>query len=147
MAEVTRSTIVKSDVDTAYRVWSNFENFPMFMKYIKSVSKSGNGRSHWEVSGPLGKTVDWEAELTRLEPNKMIAWSTKDNKGDVTTSGEVTFTSLAMNETQVTVIFHYEPKGGTAGDIVAAMFAKPGDKLEEDLGNFKYYIEGMNKRA
>jgi uncharacterized membrane protein len=95
----------------------------------------------------MGKTVDWDAELTRLEPNRMISWSTKDNKGDVTTSGQVTFAPISMNETQVTVIFHYEPKGGVAGDIVAALFAKPEDKLEEDLGNFKNYIEGMNNRT
>jgi hypothetical protein len=31
MSEITRSIIVKADAETAFRAWSNFENFPMFM--------------------------------------------------------------------------------------------------------------------
>lgn len=147
MAEVTRNIIVKADLDSAYRAWSNFENFPLFMKHVKSVTKTGTGTSHWEVQGPLGKTVEWDAEITRLEPNKRIGWSTKDRDGDLTTSGQVSFNPLQSNETEVTVMFHFEPKGGVAGDIITALFAKPDEKIEEDLKNFKSYIEGMHDRT
>lgn len=146
MPEITRNIIVKADAETAFKAWSNFDNFPMFMKHVKSVSPAGNGKSHWEVSGPLGKTVEWEAEITRLEPNKRIGWSTKDRKGDLTTSGQVSFNALPNHETEVTVMFHYEPKGGVIGDIVAG-FANPEKKLEEDLSNFKNYVEGMYDRT
>ena len=147
MSEITRSIIVKANAETAYNTWANFENFPMFMKHVQSVTKTGNGTSHWEVKGPLGKTVEWDAEITRLEPNKRIAWSTKDRDGDVTTSGQVSFNAMPSGETQVTLIFHYVPKAGVAGDIIAALFAKPEEKVEEDLSNYKYYVEGMYSRT
>ncbi len=142
MAEqITRSIIVKATPEQAYRIWRNFENFPMFMKWIKAVHKTGNGTSHWEMEGPLGKTIDWDAEMTIDEPNKRIGWSTKDHSGDLKTSGQVTFNGLPQGETQVAVIMQYVPKAGVAGDIIAKLFGNPDQKLEDDLSNFKSYIE------
>ena len=60
--QVTRDIIVKASVDEAYRLWSNFENFPHFMKYISSITKTGNRTSHWVMDGPLGKKLEWDVE-------------------------------------------------------------------------------------
>jgi uncharacterized membrane protein len=141
--QITRSIIVKATPEQAYRVWENFENFPMFMKWIISVHKNGDGSSHWKMQGPLGKTVDWVAETTIKDPNKRIGWSTKDRSGDLTTSGQVTFNGLPQGETEITVLMQYVPKAGAVGDLVATVFGDPEKKLEEDLSNFKSYIEGM----
>jgi len=146
--KITRSIIVKSIPSRAFELWENFENFPRFMKYVKEVHKLGDGKSHWVVQGPFGKDVDWVAETTLVEPITRIGWNTKDREdGDVTTSGQVTFTPLQKNETQITVMMQYNPKGGAAGEVVAKLFANPEEKLEEDLGNFKAYIEGMPART
>ncbi|RPI30289.1 MAG: SRPBCC family protein [Chloroflexota bacterium] len=147
MAMITRSMIVKADVDKIYTYWSNFENFPTFMENIKSVRKTGDRSSHWEMEGPLGTTVKWDAETTVMENNKRIAWSTKDNEGDVTTSGQVTFNPLPNNQTEITVMLHYEPNKGLAGDVVEKLFSNPEKQLEKDLANFKNYIEGRHERS
>jgi uncharacterized membrane protein len=140
--QITRTIIVKASPEEAFRVWANFENFPMFMKHVRQVRSFGDGVSHWEVAGPLGKTLEWDAEITRLEANKRIGWNTKDRGGDLTTSGQVTFNDLPQGQTEVTVLMQYEPKAGLAGDIVAQILGNPEKKLEEDLSNFKSYIEG-----
>jgi uncharacterized membrane protein len=145
--QITRSLIVKASPEQAFRVWSNFENFPYFMKYIKSVTKTGANTSHWTMEGPVGSTIEWDAEVTRFDLNKRIGWSTKDREGDITTSGQVTFNSLPENETEVTVLMQYAPLGGKAGEFVANLFANPDKRLEEDLQNFKSYIEGMPERS
>lgn len=145
--QITRSIIIKARAEEAFTAWANFENFPHFMKYIKSVNKTGPKSSHWVMEGPLGKDVGWDAEITRFEEGKRIGWSTKDHAGDVTTSGQVTFNSLPNEETEVTVMMQYVPKAGIAGDIVAKLFARPGDRVEEDLSNFKSYIEGNYERT
>jgi uncharacterized membrane protein len=145
--QITRSIIVKASSEQAFMAWANFENFPMFMKNIRQVRSFGNGQSHWEMEGPLGKTVEWDAEITKLEENKRIGWSTKDREGDLSTSGQVTFNPLPNNETEVTVLMQYEPKAGIVGDIIAQVLGNPEKKLEEDLRNFKSYIEGNNGRT
>jgi uncharacterized membrane protein len=144
----TRSIIVKTSVPEAFRAWSNFENFPYFMKYIKSVTKTGPKSSHWEMDGPLGKTIEWDAETTLYEENKRIGWNTKDRSGgDIKTSGQVSFNSLSQGETEVTVMLQFVTQAGLAGDLVARLFADPGKQLEEDLSNFKAYMEGKYERT
>jgi len=141
--KITKSIIVKTNPSSAYNVWSNFENFPLFMKNIKKVTKTGDKTSHWTVSGPLGMDVEWVSETTLTEPEKRIAWNTKDRKNnDLTTSGQVTFNPLPNDETEVVVTMQYDPIGGPAGEVVSKVFAKPAEMLEEDLRNFKKYVEG-----
>lgn len=147
MAQVTKSVTVKGDVSKIYNLWANFEHFPHFMKYIKSVTITGPCTSHWVMDGPVGMNVDWNAEMTRLEENKRIAWNSKDNKGMVTTSGQVTFNALPDNATEVTVTLQYVPPAGKVGEIVANWLSDPEKRLTEDLRNFKAYAEGMTERV
>ncbi len=143
---VTQHVIVKASVDQAYQAWANFENFPQFMHYIQSVTKMDEKTSHWVMRGPLGRRVEWDAETTRLEPNQRIAWNSKQNSS-LKTSGQVTFTPLGKDETDITVSLHYDPPAGLAGDVVADLFGEPEKKLSTDLRNFKKYIEGMPEGA
>lgn len=137
---ITKNVIVNGDVSTLYNLWANFENFPHFMTYIKSVTKTGDRTSHWEMVGPMNTTFEWDAEITRLEENQRIAWrSTEDSQ--LKTSGQVTFTALPQNQTEITVTLHYVPPGGVIGDIAARLFSDPEGQLEEDLRNFKEFAE------
>ncbi len=137
---------VDRPVADLYALWSNFENFPNFMKHIESVKKLGDRSSQWKMDGPLGTKFEWEAETTLMEPNKRIAWNSKDDSS-IKTSGEVTFTSLWSGETQVTVSMTYDPPGGPAGDAIAKFFVNLDKRVEEDLKNFKAYAEGMPERS
>ena len=145
--QVTKSIIVKAEPNRTFELWSKFENFPHFMEHVQEVTKTEDGRSEWTVSGVLGSPVQWIAEITRMEENKRIGWSTKDQKGSVTTSGQVTFNSLPDGQTEVTVVMQYSPPGGKAGQAVAAVLANPEKRLEEDLRNFKAFAEGAHSRT
>jgi uncharacterized membrane protein len=142
--KITKSIIVKADAGKAFGVWENFENFPMFMKYVESVETISNEVSHWTVKGPMGKDIEWTATMTTYEPSKRIGWNTKDRNEQVTTSGQVTFNSLDHGETEVTVTMNVDPQGGKVGEVIAQIFSNPEKMLEEDLHNFKSYVEGLN---
>jgi len=144
--QITQSIHVKRPVADLYALWSNFENFPNFMKHIESVKKLGDRTSRWKMDGPLGTKFEWEAQTTLMENNKRIAWNSKDNSS-IKTSGEVTFTPLGSGETQVTVMMSYDPPGGPAGDAVAKWFVNLEDRVNDDLQNFKAYAEGMPERS
>lgn len=140
---ITKSILVKTEVPTAFRIWSNFENFPLFMEDVESVKNVTDTLTHWKMKGPMGTTVEWYAEITRDEENKRIAWNTKDRgDDDVTTSGQVTFNSLPDNMTEVTMMTRYEPKKGMGGNL-SKLFDNPEKRVEKDLRNFKRYVEGM----
>jgi uncharacterized membrane protein len=113
------------------------------MNNVKEVTKQdGEGKiSHWKVAGPFGMSVEFNAEMTMDEPNKRIAWNSRGD-GTVTTSGQVTFTELGTNQTQVHVILNWEPPAGKVGETVAKLTSDPQAELVEDLGRFKEMIEG-----
>ena len=134
-----KNVIVKAPLPEVYQTWANFENFPKFMQHIRSVTKTGDRTSHWVMDGPLHSRIEWDAETTRLEENKRIAWSS--TQGDIKTSGQVTFNALPNNEVEVTIMLRYIPPAGVVGDLFAALFSDPAGKLAEDLRNFKRYIE------
>lgn len=144
---VTKSITVKGDIESVYNIWADFESFPFpyFMKYVNTVAKTGPRTSHWQVAGPLGMKVEWDAETTRLDSNQRIAWNTKDLDGTITTSGDVVFAELPDESTKVTVTMNYTIPGGKVGEVVANLFSDPEKRLEEDLRNFKLYAE--NGRA
>jgi uncharacterized membrane protein len=142
--QFTKDIIVKASVGDVYAAWADFENFPRFMTYIKSITKAGDRTSHWVMEGPLGKDLEWDAETTTLEPNKRIAWNSRDG-GDIKTSGQVTFNALAQGQTEITVMLQYVPPAGKLGEFVAHLFSNPEKRLDEDLRNFKVYIEQLTK--
>jgi uncharacterized membrane protein len=134
-----KNILVKAPLREVYEAWANFENFPHFMQHIRAVTKTGDQTSHWIMEGPFNSRIEWDAETTRLEENKRIAWSSTG--GDIKTSGQVTFNALPDNEVEVTVMLRYIPPAGIAGDLFASLFGDPEGKLAEDLRNFKRYIE------
>jgi uncharacterized membrane protein len=141
MTTVTKNIIVKGEPSDVFPYWADFENFPKFMTYIKSVTPTSDKTSHWVLSAPAGVQVDWNAEITRKEENKRIAWSSKDKRGLITTSGQVTFNTLPHEQTEVTVTVQYTPPGGKVGEVFAQIFANPAKRLETDLRNFKNMVE------
>ena len=137
--QTTRSIIVKGSAPELYHLWADLESFPRFMRNVKSVTRTGDRTTHWVVQGPLGKDVEWDAETTRLEEGKRVAWNSKEGC-DVKTSGQVVFTEMPHGETQITVTLMVVPQGKLAG-AAAGLFGKLDETLEEDLRSFKAYAE------
>jgi uncharacterized membrane protein len=135
MPKAEKTIIVHAPVSEVYHFWTQFDRFPEFMNNIKEVTKTGDRMSHWVAKGPLGMSVEWDAETTMLEPNKRIAWNSRDN-GDITTSGQVTFTELGTDQTEIHVVLKYDPPAGVVGDIIAKIFSDPQRELDEDLERF-----------
>lgn len=112
------------------------------MDHVEEVTclDSGCQQSHWKIRGPLGKTVDYDAEMTQDVPNASIAWNSTE--GDIETTGQVTFTNQGEN-TLVHVILQWTgAPGGPLGEAAAHIFDNPASMLEEDLQRFKDIVEG-----
>src|SRR5438309_4797186 len=115
MQRVERSVRVKAPVSRAYELWRRFERFPTFMEHVKEVRNLGGDghRSHWTIVSPLGKEVEFDAEMTEDELNKSIGWRSIEGRGDIGVSGNVTFTELE-DETLVHVVMKWHDTPGGA---------------------------------
>jgi uncharacterized membrane protein len=142
MQRVEKSIRVKAPASHVYQLWRDFKNFPQFMEHVEEVrSLDPEGRrTHWKVRGPMGKTVEYDATLTQDEPNRSIAWNSSE--GEISTTGNVTFTQQDDN-TLVHVIMQWsEVPGGPVGEVASRVLQDPEAMLEEDLHRFKDIAEG-----
>ena len=137
---VHESVEVQAPVGDVFAYWSNFENFSNFMQNIEEVRMTGEDTSHWRVKGPLGKSVEFDARTTEMDPNRGIGWNTID--GDVMTSGEVRFEEILPDRTRVEVTMNYsDPPGGKVGEAVADILSNPEKNMRQDLQNFARIVE------
>jgi uncharacterized membrane protein len=137
---VHESIEVGAQVEDVFRYWSNFENFSTFMQNVEEVRTTGQDTSHWRVKGPLGKSVEFDARTTEMDPSRGIGWNTTE--GEVMTSGEARFEEVAPGRTRVDVTMNYaDPPGGRAGEAVANILSNPERNLREDLHNFARIVE------
>ena len=137
---VNESIEVQAPVGEVFRYWSNFENFSNFMENVEEVRMTDQDTSHWRVKGPLGKSVEFEARTTEMDPNRGIGWNTTE--GEVMTSGEARFEEVAPVRTRVEVTLNYaDPPGGAVGEAVANILSNPERNLQEDLQNFARIAE------
>ncbi len=137
---VHESVEVQAPVTDVFRYWSNFENFPTFMSNVEEVRMTGEDTSHWSVKGPLGKSVQFDAKTTQMDPGRGIGWNTVE--GEVMTSGEARFEEVAPGRTRIDVTMNYsDPPGGAVGEAVANVLSNPERNLKEDLQNFAKIVE------
>ena len=139
--ELKKTIHVNAPVDQVFELWSNFEGFPRFMNNVMEVTDLGQGRSRWVVKGPAGTRVQWTAEVTRVEPGKLLSWQSEPG-AVVENNGTVRFERVGEG-TRVEVLLCYAPPGGTVGRGVAFFLGEdPKAQMDEDLARFKALLEG-----
>lgn len=137
---------INAPVERVFDLFSDFESFPRWMSHIKDVRYTGRRYTRWTAEAPLGSSVEWEAETTRFEPYRLIAW--RSVRGDVDTEGEVIFQETERGTTLVRVMLGYDPPAGRIGALVARLFGtNPEEQLEEDLERFAEVVEGRRRGA
>jgi uncharacterized membrane protein len=137
---------IDAPVARVFDLFSNFENFPRWMRNIKDVRYSGRHFTRWTAAAPLGTTVEWEAETIVFQPDRKISW--RSVRGDIDTEGEVIFEETRRGTTRLHVVLGYDPPAGRMGQIVAELFGvDPGEQLEDDLERFAAVAEGRRSIA
>jgi uncharacterized membrane protein len=140
--DVQKTIVINAPVGEVYAFWSSYENFPRFLSRVREVRESGRvpRQSHWTVAGPAGTRVDFDAELTKVVPNKLIAWRTLPGS-PVAHAGVVRFDPEA-DGTRVHIRMSYNPPAGWLGHGVASTFGvDPKHSMDADLVRVKTLIE------
>jgi uncharacterized membrane protein len=139
--DVRKTITINAPVRKVFELWSRHENFPQFMSRVREVKDLGNGRYHWTVAGPAGIPVEWEAVITKLEPDRLIVWQSAPDSM-VEQQGMVRFRSEGDDKTVVDVRLSYYPPAGAVGHAIASLFdADPKSEMDDDLIRMKSFIE------
>ncbi len=95
-------------VSVAYNQWTEFEQFPSFMKKVQRVEETSDTELDWKAKIFLS-TREWHSEIIEQVPDKRIVWRSKGVKGYV--DGAVTFHEVAPELTRILLVLEYHPKG------------------------------------
>ncbi|MFT4839720.1 MAG: putative membrane protein [Planctomycetota bacterium] len=132
---------LKSGVDinvpvaTAYNQWTQFEEFPRFMRHVESVRQLDATHLLWRVN--LGGSVrEFTAEIVEQIPDQRIAWKSTNGPHN---SGVVTFHRLSANKCRVMLQLEFEPDGLI--EKVGTFVGVPGLDIEKDLARFVEFVE------
>jgi Polyketide cyclase / dehydrase and lipid transport len=91
-----------------YDLWTQFADFPSFMKKVESVEQASDEKTNWKAQVWWSHRT-WEATIVEQVPDSHIVWRSKGPKGHV--DGAVTFTGLGPNLTRVLLLLEYHPQG------------------------------------
>ena len=139
--DLRRSLNLAVPVDKAFEFWANYQNFPRFMSHIKEVRDLGQGRSHWVAEGPAGMAIEWNAEMTAVEPNSLIAWQSIP-VSMIENAGTVQFTPNPDGSTRLDIHLCYNTPAGATGRLVGKLLgADPRRAMNDDLLRLKALLE------
>jgi uncharacterized membrane protein len=90
-AAVSRESImINRPREQLYRFWRQQSNLAKVMSHVERVDLLDSRRTHWVIALPLGKTLEWDAEITEDLPNERIAWRAEEH-ADLRNAGWIEF--------------------------------------------------------
>ena len=139
---IDKTITINRSPEELYRFWRRLRNLPQIMRHLEAVEETSTKRSHWIAKGPLGRKVEWDAEIINEDEDRLIAWRSLEGS-EVATAGSVHFERAPGGRgTVVRVELKYEPPAGKVGAWIVHMLGDdPDQQIQEDLRRFKEMME------
>jgi uncharacterized membrane protein len=122
-------------IDVAYNAWTEFGEFPSFMKKVEKAEAAEDTKIEWKAQIFLSHRT-WEATILEQIPNERIVWRSKGEKGHV--DGAVTFHEIGPNLTRIMVVLEYYPQG--LFEKTGNLWRAQGRRARADLRHFKRHV-------
>lgn len=141
-AVVQRETIIiNRPREQLYAFWREQSNLATAMSHVERVDVLDTKRTHWVVTLPMGKQLEWNATITEERPNERIAWRSEADS-ELQNSGWVEFRDVAGGGTEVKVELAFEPPAGELGRSLLKLWPNsPAALLKNDLRELKARFE------
>lgn len=139
--KATKSTNIIETIDVgvpvrvAYNQWTQFGDFPSFMKKVEKVEAEEDNKLAFKAQIVWSHRT-WEATILEQVPDERIVWRSKGEKGHV--DGAVTFHELGPNLTRILLVLEYYPQGlfEKTGNIWRAQ----GRRARAELRHFRRHV-------
>jgi uncharacterized membrane protein len=140
--KVVQAITVRKSAAELYHFWRDLNNLAPVIKHRVAIRILNDIESHWTVSAPAGRTVEWDAIIINDKPGELIAWRSREG-GDVDHAGSVRFEAAPGDEgTEVTVALEYNPPAGKVGAVLAKLTRdSAGSQVYDVLRRIKALLE------
>ncbi|WP_406301311.1 SRPBCC family protein [Streptomyces sp. NBC_00885] len=122
-------------VSVAYNQWTQFEDYPSFMKKVERVEQESETELEWKAQIFFSHR-EWHSTVIEQVPDEKIVWQSKAEKGHV--DGAVTFHEIAPNLTRILMVLQYHPQGFFEG--TGNLFRAQGRRVRLELKHFRRQV-------
>ncbi|MGI5419839.1 SRPBCC family protein [Actinomadura luteofluorescens] len=135
VTNIIEHTDIGAPARLVYDQWTQFQDYPSFMKKVISVDQADDTKLNWKAK-IFWSARTWESTIVEQVPDEHIVWRSKGPKGHV--DGTVSFHELSPNLTRVLVVLEYHPQGfmERTGNIWRAQ----GRRARLELKHFRRYV-------
>lgn len=123
----------------AYNQWTQFQDFPEFMKKVERADAESDDEEEQQLGWKaqvLWSHRSWDATVIEQVPDQHIVWRSTAQKGHV--DGAVTFHELAPNLTRILVVLEYHQQGFVEG--TANLWRAAGRRARLELKHFARHV-------
>jgi uncharacterized membrane protein len=132
---IQQSVDVAVPVETVWKLWNKYEDYPKFMHRLESAEKIDP--KHVQFTGKIwGIRRNWEAEITEKRTHEAIAWTSEEG---LENAGVVSFHKLSPRLTRIELSLDIAPHGPIEKIGRGMRFTKRA--VRADLHRFKAYAE------
>jgi uncharacterized membrane protein len=126
---------VGAPVSAVYDTWTQFQDFPSFMKKVERVDQQQDTKLDFKAQ-ILWSHRHWQATIIDQVPDKRIVWQSSGPKGHV--DGAVTFHEIGPDLTRVLVVLEYYPQG--LFERTGNLWRAQGRRVRLELKNFRRHV-------
>jgi uncharacterized membrane protein len=135
VTNIVESIDVPVSREIAYELWTQFEEFPSFMKKVETVDQKEPEVLTWKAQ-IFWSHRTWTAKIVDQVPPERIVWKSEADKGRV--DGAVTFHELAPDLTRVLVSLEYFPQG--LFERTGNLWRAQGRRVRAELKHFRRHV-------
>jgi hypothetical protein len=135
VTNIVESIDVGVPVRMAYNQWTQFADFPSFMKKVEGVNQEEDTKLSWKAQ-IFWSHRSWESTIIMQIPDERIVWRSEGAKGHV--DGAVSFHEIGPNLTRILVALEYHPQGFFEG--TGNLWRAQGRRARLELKHFRRHV-------
>ncbi|GAA4577342.1 SRPBCC family protein [Planotetraspora kaengkrachanensis] len=135
LTNIVESVDIGAPLRVVYDQWTQFEQFPSFMKKVETVNQKSDEKLDWKAQVWWSHRT-WEATILEQTPDKLIVWRSQGPKGHV--DGAVTFHEVTPDMTRVLLVMEYHPQG--MFERTGNLWRAQGRRVRLELKHFRRHV-------
>jgi Polyketide cyclase / dehydrase and lipid transport len=135
VTNIVESIDVGVPVRMAYNQWTQFADFPSFMKKVEGVNQEEDNKLSWKAQ-IFWSHRSWESTIIKQIPDERIVWRSEGAKGHV--DGAVSFHEIGPNLTRILLVLEYHPQGFFEG--TGNLWRAQGRRARLELKHFRRHV-------